>query len=471
VTEAALPRNRARFTLAEIAEATGGAVLGGDGALAIEGVSTDTRALDAGGLFVALRGERFDGHDHVGAAFAKGAKAVLVEASSARPVEGPAVRVASTRRALGALGRAQRRRFGGRLVGVAGSAGKTTTKSAIAAVLERLAPGAVHHAPGNFNNDIGVPLVLLGLAPSQRYAVVEIGTNAPGEVAELTALAEPDLGVLTLIAIEHAEGLGDLDGVEREEAALFAGMSPDGVALGNGDDPRVRRSVEGSPCRERILYGAGADCAVRLVSQSPAGAFGQRLTVEGRFGRVELDVPLPGRAGAYAALAAIAAAEVLGGAPLDGRALEAALSRAGEPGRLIVHELADGTVVLDDAYNANPASVLASVATASEIAARRAARLVLVIGEMRELGALSEREHRRVGDALAESGAARLFAVAGDAALYAEAAARRGMPVDFAETADAALGPLKAGLEPGDVVLVKASRGVRADRIVEGLIH
>jgi UDP-N-acetylmuramoyl-tripeptide--D-alanyl-D-alanine ligase len=471
VTEAALPRNRARFTLAEIAEATGGAVLGGDGALAIEGVSTDTRALDAGGLFVALRGERFDGHDHVGAAFAKGAKAVLVEASSARPVEGPAVRVASTRRALGALGRAQRRRFGGRLVGVAGSAGKTTTKSAIAAVLERLAPGAVHHAPGNFNNDIGVPLVLLGLAPSQRYAVVEIGTNAPGEVAELTALAEPDLGVLTLIAIEHAEGLGDLDGVEREEAALFAGMSPDGVALGNGDDARVRRSVEGSPCRERILYGAGADCAVRLVSQSPAGAFGQRLTVEGRFGRVELDVPLPGRAGAYAALAAIAAAEVLGGAPLDGRALEAALSRAGEPGRLIVHELADGTVVLDDAYNANPASVLASVATASEIAARRAARLVLVIGEMRELGALSEREHRRVGDALAESGAARLFAVAGDAALYAEAAARRGMPVDFAETADAALGPLKAGLEPGDVVLVKASRGVRADRIVEGLIH
>jgi UDP-N-acetylmuramoyl-tripeptide--D-alanyl-D-alanine ligase len=471
VTEAALPRNRARFTLAEIAEATGGAVLGGDGALAIEGVSTDTRALDAGGLFVALRGERFDGHDHVGAAFAKGAKAVLVEASSAPTVQGPAVCVASTRRALGALGRAQRRRFGGRLVGVAGSAGKTTTKSAIAAVLERLAPGAVHHAPGNFNNDIGVPLVLLGLEPSQRYAVVEIGTNAPGEVAELAALAEPDLGVLTLIAIEHAEGLGDLDGVEREEAALFSGMSPDGVAIGNGDDARVRRSVERSPCRERILYGTGADCAVRLVSQAPAGAFGQRLAVEGRLGRVELDVPLPGRAGAYAALAAIASAEVLGGAPLDGGALEAALLRAGEPGRLIVHELADGTVVLDDAYNANPASVLASVATASDIAARRAARLVLVIGEMRELGALSEREHRRVGDALAESGAARLFAVAGDAALYAEAAARRGMPVDFAETADAALEPLKAGLEPGDVVLVKASRGVRADRIVEGLIH
>lgn len=470
MTAAALPQNRARFTLAEVAAATGGAVVGADGALVIEGVSTDTRTLAPGGLFVALRGERFDGHDHVGAAFANGAKAVLVEDSSA-PASGPAVRVPSTRRALGALGRAQRRRFGGRLVGVAGSAGKTTSKSAIASVLEALAPHAVHHAAGNFNNDIGVPLVLLGLEPSHRYAVVEIGTNAPGEVAELTALAEPDVGVLTLIAIEHAEGLGDLDGVEREEAALFDGMSPNGVAVGNGDDPRVRRRVEGSPCRERMLYGTGAHNAIRLISQAPKGAFGQHLSVDARGERVELDVPLLGAAWTYAALAAIATESALTGRTPDGALLEAALARAGEPGRLVVHELADGTVVLDDAYNANPASVLSSVATASDLAARRSARLVLVIGEMRELGALSEREHRRVGDALAASGAARLFAVAGNAALYTEAAARRGIRVDFAETAEAALAPLKAELEPGDVVLVKASRGVRADRIVEGLIH
>jgi UDP-N-acetylmuramoyl-tripeptide--D-alanyl-D-alanine ligase len=469
VTATSLPRNHARFSLAEIAAITGG-VVQGDAALSIEGVSTDTRTLEPGGLFVALRGERFDGHDHVSAALASGARATLVEAASAG-TSGPCVRVTSTRRALGELGRAQRRRFGGRLVGVAGSAGKTTTKSAIAAVLEQLAPGAVHHAPGNFNNDVGVPLVLLGLEASHRYAVVEIGTNAPGEVAELTAFAEPDVGVLTLIAIEHAEGLGDLDGVEREEAALFGGVAPSGVAIGNGDDARVRRSVEASACRERLLYGTSANSAVRLVSQAPAGAFGQRLTVDGRFGRLELDVPLLGRAGVYAALAAITTAEVLTGARLDAGALEVALARAGEPGRLVVHELANGTVVLDDAYNANPASVLASVATASDIAARRSARLVLVIGEMRELGAFSEREHRRVGDALAESGAARLFAVAGDAALYAEAAVRRGIPADFVDTADAALGLLKAGLEPGDVVLVKASRGVRADRIVEGLIH
>lgn len=469
MTAAALPQNRARFTLAEIAAATGGSVLAAGGELEIQGVSTDTRTLEPGGLFVALRGERFDGHDHVAAAFANGARAVLIE-DSAAPA-GPAVVVQSTRRALGALGRAQRRRFAGRLVGVAGSAGKTTTKSAIAAALLELAPGAVHHAPGNFNNEIGVPLVLLGLEPSHSYAVVELGTNAPGEVAALTGLAEPDLGVLTLIALEHAEGLGDLDGVEREEAALFGGMSPDGVAIGNGDDVRVRRLVEGSPCRERILYGTGANCAVRLISQTPAGAFGQRLIVDARFGRVELELPLLGNAGAYAALAAIATAEALSGRALDGDVLGAALSRAGEPGRLAVHELADGTVVLDDAYNANPASVLSSLSTASELAARRSARLVLVIGEMRELGELSEREHRRVGDALAASGAARLFAVAGDAALYAEAAARRGVPAEFVETADAALGALKAQLKAGDVVLVKASRGVRADRIVEGLIH
>jgi UDP-N-acetylmuramoyl-tripeptide--D-alanyl-D-alanine ligase len=182
-------------------------------------------------------------------------------------------------------------------------------------------------------------------------------------------------------------------------------------------------------------------------------------------------VPLLGKAGIYAALAAIAVAEELTGRALDARTLQAALARAGEPGRLRVHELSDGTVVLDDAYNANPASVLSSVAAASELAERRSARLVLVIGEMRELGSLSEREHRRVGDALAESGAARLFAVAGDAIFYAEASARRGIPTDFSETADAALASLRAGIRPGDVVLVKASRGVRADRIVEGLIQ
>jgi UDP-N-acetylmuramoyl-tripeptide--D-alanyl-D-alanine ligase len=470
LTAPALPRNRARFSLAEIATATRGEVLGGDNALLIQGVSTDTRTLEPGGLFIAIRGEHFDGHDHVGAAVAKGATAVLVEHSGPSS-PGPSVCVPSTRRALGALGREQRRRFAGRLVGVAGSAGKTTTKSAIAAVLERLTPGAVHHAPGNFNNDIGVPLVLLGLEPSHSFAVVELGTNAPGEVAALTALAEPDLGVLTLIAIEHAQGLGDLDGVEREEASLFGGMSPDGIAIGNGDDARVRRSVEGGPCRERVFYGTGANCGVRLVSQAPAGAFGQRLSVDARLGRVELELPLLGKAGAYAALAAIATAEVLTGHAVDGAELGVALSRAGEPGRLVVHELADGTVVLDDAYNANPASVLASLSTASDIAARRSARLVLVVGEMRELGALSEREHRRVGDALAASGAARLFAVAGDAALYAEAAGRGGVPADFMETADAALVALKTELKPGDVVLVKASRGVRADRIVEGLIH
>jgi UDP-N-acetylmuramoyl-tripeptide--D-alanyl-D-alanine ligase len=470
VSASALPRNRARFSLAEIAQITSGAAEGAGGELVVEGVSTDSRALSAGGLFVALRGEHFDGHDHVDAAFAAGAAAALVESAAARP-SGPFVRVSSTRRALGALGHAQRRRFGGRLVGVAGSAGKTTTKSAVAAVLESIAPQGVHHAPGNFNNDIGVPLVLLGLEASQRFAVVEIGTNAPGEVATLTALSEPDVGVLTLIAIEHAEGLGDLDGVEQEEATLFQGMSAAGTAIGNGDDPRVRRSVERGVCRERILYGTGEDCAVRLLAQEPAGAFGQKLTVGGRFGRLELEVPLLGKAGIYAALAAIAAAEELTGQALDARALQAALARAGEPGRLRVHELRDGTVVLDDAYNANPASVLSSVAAASELAERRSARLVLVIGEMRELGPLSEREHRRVGDALAESGAARLFAVAGDAIFYAEASARRGIPTDFSETADAALASLRAGIRPGDVVLVKASRGVRADRIVEGLIQ
>lgn len=465
----ALPENQARFTLAEIAQATGGTLPAGAGELAVAGVQTDSRAALAGKLFVALAGERFDGHAFARDAAAQGAVAVLAERDVGE-IGVPVVRAASSLRALGALAGAHRRRFTTQVVGVAGSAGKTTTRSAVGALLELVAPGAVHQTQGNLNNAIGVPLVLLGLEARHRFAVVEIGTNVTGEVAMLTAFAAPDAGVLTLVGVEHSEGLGDLDAIEREEGALFAGLRAGGAAVGNADDPRVLRQLERATAARRVRYGFGPGADVRCVSRAAAGVGRQRVNVRSERGELALELGLLGEAGAYAALAAVGVANALGVELPDAAHVSRALAGAGEPGRLEAHELADGTVVLDDAYNANPASALASLRTAGEVAHDRRARLVLVFGEMRELGALSAQEHARLGEAIATSGAAELIAVSGDARLYLDPAQNAGVSSVFAADADAALAAARARVRPGDVVLVKASRGVRAERVVAGLL-
>lgn len=469
MTAGLLPENSAAFSLSEVVQATGGRLSGGALAGRVAGVVTDSRADVRGKLFVALAGERFDGHAFVEQVARSGAAAVLVEQDIGR-LALPVVRVKSTLAALGELAHAHRRRFPGKIVAIAGSAGKTTTRSAVGALLELFAPGAVHQTRGNLNNRIGVPLVLFGLSAAQRFAVVEIGTNRRGEVETLSRMVAPDVGVLTLIGIEHSEGLGDLDGIEREEGALFEGLSAEGIAIGNGDDARVVRRLNEARVSRRVRYGFGADAEVRGERRGGFGSGRQRLGVVGQGSALELELPLLGEAGAYAALAAIAVAERFSEAALDPRAVSAALARAGEPGRLEAHELADGTLVLDDAYNANPASARASLRTARELAEGRHARLVLVLGEMRELGSFSAREHAGLAPAIAESGAAALIAVSGDARLYVEAARASGIDACFASDAEAALAAARERVRPGDVVLVKASRGVRAERVVHGLI-
>jgi len=467
----ALPENQARFTLGDLARATLGTLSdAGAAAREVVGVSTDSRAALAGKLFVALGGERFDGHAYARAAAEAGAAAVLVE-RDVGALSVPTLRVASTLAALGALAALHRSRFTGTVVAIAGSAGKTTTRSAVGAVLELLAPGRVHQTTGNLNNLIGVPLVLLGLKPEHRFAVVELGTNAVGEVAALTAMTKPDAGVLTLIGLEHTEGLGDLDGIEREEGALFTGLAPGGVAIGNADDPRVRGRLEQAQVARKVRYGCAPGVEVRCVRRTGAGVGRQRVELETARGRLELELSLLGEAGAYAALAAVAVAEAVASEPLDAATVSRALSAAGEPGRLEVHELSDGTVVLDDAYNANPASAVASLRTAREVARDRKARLVLVLGEMRELGAVSAREHASLGREIARSGAAELIAVAGDAALYIDPAKEAGISSVFASDAEGALVLTRARVRAGDVVLVKASRGVHAERVVRGLVE
>ena len=468
---ATLPTNEVVLSLAEVARVTGGELLGTD--LTVRGVSTDSRADLTGKLFVALLGERFDGHDFAEKARAAGASALLVE----REVETtlPVVKVGSTLAALGALGAHRRRRWAGKLVAVAGSAGKTTTRAAISALLEAAEPAAVHYARGNFNNLIGVPLVLLSLGDGERLAVAELGTNQPGEVATLTRMAAPDAAVLTLIGYEHTEGLGNLDGVEAEEGALFAHLAPEGLALGNVDDERVRRQLARAPGR-RIGYGQRVDAEYRfrVLSLSERGSeIEATRTRDGRGVSTRFRTNTLGDAGAYAAVAALAAAEAVLGREISAEILNRAFASAvaSEAGRLCPIELTGGILLLDDTYNSNPESVESSLKTARALADQRGAELVLVLGEMRELGELSPSLHEKVGVAAAAQRPALLLAVSGDARHLCDAAQRAGASSEFVGDAPAAAELLVARLSAPAVVLVKASRGVRAERIVERLVQ
>jgi UDP-N-acetylmuramoyl-tripeptide--D-alanyl-D-alanine ligase len=467
---AALPSNRVQLSLSDIARITGGTLRGKN--LTIRGVSTDSRADLNGTLFVALKGERFDGHDFAEKALEQGASALLVQRDVKSSL--PSVRVASTLNALGALAQHRRERWGGKVVAVAGSAGKTTTRAALSALLEVAAPGAVHYARGNFNNLIGVPLVLLSLRDHERIAVVELGTNRPGEVAALTRMSTPDLGVLTLIGYEHTEGLGDLDGVEAEEGALFTALGATGIAVGNADNERVLRRLLGFAGR-RVSYGqrAEADYRFSVLALSASGSeLELKRQLAGREVTTRFRISALGEAGAYAACAAVASAETLLGCELSDEQLSSAFvsALASEAGRLCPSELTGGILLLDDTYNANPESVESSLRTARQLADQRGVPLVLVLGEMRELGALSPRLHRQVGAAAAAAQPQLLIAVAGDARLLKEAAAERGAVAEFCVDAEQAADVLLAKLEAPAVVLVKASRGVRAEKVVQRLL-
>ncbi len=468
---APLPTNQVELSLGEVARATGGELRGASD-LKIWGVSTDSRADLTGMLFVALVGERFDAHAFVENAHEQGAAALVVERDVTTTL--PTVRVKSTLAALGALGALRRRTWGGKLLAVAGSAGKTTTRAALSALLEAVEPSSVHYARGNFNNLIGVPLVLLSLAARETVAVVELGTNRPGEVEALTRMSAPDLAVLTLIGYEHTEGLGDLDGVEAEEGALFAHLPKNSVALGNADDERVARQLAKAPGR-RLSYGqrAEADYRFRVLAISERGSDLEVVRqVAGRHVTTCFRVSTLGDAGAYAGCAALAAVETLLGRELSAETCNAAFASAvaSEAGRLCPVELAGGILLLDDTYNANPESVASSLKTARQLADHRRADLVLVLGEMRELGELSADLHRRVGEAAAAQKPKLLIAVAGDARLFSEAAAVRGVPSEFVPDSAAAAELLLARLVGPAVVLVKASRGVRAEKVVERLV-
>ncbi len=467
VTDACQPESRPGagpipLTAAEIAAVTGGQL-----ALACErpisGVSVDSRLVRPGNLFVALRGERTDGHRFIGAALGLGAAALLVSeladgnADLARGAASVIV-VPDTLLGLHAVAAAWRRRFSPLVVGVTGSIAKTSTKEAIAAVLA--GRFVTLKSEGNANNEIGLPLTVLRMGPEHEAAVLEMGMYVGGEIAQLAAIARPKIGVVTAVRGVHLSRIGSIEAVERAKGELLEALPADGVAVLNADDPRVVGMGDRTAARA-LTYGFATDADVRAEDVVAAGLDGMRFTLVTPAGRVRTASPALGRHGVHNGLAA-AAVGIAAGLDLD---LIAAGLRGGwhAPHRDQIVR-AGSLTILDDSYNASPASMIAAL----ELLATLPGRHVAVLGEMRELGEAHDRGHREVGAAAA--GLADVVVVVGEgAAGIAAGAASLGEAVVAVPDRDAALAVLREILRPGDAILVKASRGAELESLVESL--
>jgi UDP-N-acetylmuramoyl-tripeptide--D-alanyl-D-alanine ligase len=472
-----IPANAAPVTGWGAAAATGGRVVRGGDDAAI-GITSDSRAARPGCAFVALRGDRHDGHDYLGSAVAAGASLLVVEKGRRAPVEARAVvEVDDTTVAWGDLARAhlrgwRRERPQARVVAITGSAGKTTTKELCAALLRSL--GDCHATAGNLNNRVGVPAVAFGLETRHRSAVFEVGMNQPGEIAALAAIVEPDVAVITNVGVAHAQGVGGTRGdIAREKGDLFASLSPEAVAVTCFDDAAAMAQLQRTRARRALTFGAGAGADYRLASRAHAGVDGAEVRIFRRKdeSEVALRLPVPGEAAALDMAAALAAVEAIAG-PLGAATIADALRRLRlPPGRMHPRSLRSGITVLDDTYNANPQSVRAALRTLAELTNGPSGRRgVVILGEMGELGAIAADEHDALGAAIAGSGARVALSCGGLADLSVAAAARGGVAaVRAADVGEAAA--LAAGLvAAGDVVLVKASRSVGAERVVDALI-
>jgi UDP-N-acetylmuramoyl-tripeptide--D-alanyl-D-alanine ligase len=470
----AIPSNAISLDVLAAAEATGGTVVHrAQPVRRTRGVTTDSRAVVAECGFVALRGERYDGHDYVGKAIEAGAILVLVERGRApRDAWVDVVEVDDALVAWGDLAKAHLRTWRGsradaRVIAITGSAGKTTTKEMAAALLR--VETDVHATAGNLNNRVGVPAVVLGLDPRHRMAVLEMGMSVRGEIASLGAIAEPDVAVVTNVGLAHAGGVGgSIHDIAVEKGALFAALGPAGVAVANADDPLVMGQARDRHDGPTVTFGRAEGADVRLVRRAALGAQGSRVHVHRNGEESAFVLPVPGEAAALDFVAALAAAEAALGASLADRSVSSALRHL-EPaaGRLQPRRLNGGVFVLDDSYNANPASVRAAFDALAEF---QALRRVAILGEMKELGSAAEAEHEKLGEAVVRARIALLVSCGGLADVTARAAARQG--VDVVLTADALEASQVAAdrVRPGDVVLVKASRSVGADRVVERLI-
>ena len=452
------------LTVQDIVRASEGALVAGDLNIPITGVSIDSRTLAVGDAFFAIQGHRLDGHAFLGEATARGAACLVVHTlPDDLPANVPLVLVEDTTRALGKLGAWHRRRFAIPVVAVTGSNGKTTTKELAAGVLGTR--WNVLRPERSFNNQWGLPLTLLQLGPQHQAAVLEIGTNARGEIAALAALAAPTVAVVTTVAAVHVEFLGSLDGVREEKAALVRALPVDGVAVLNADDPRVASMARDTRARV-VTYGRAAAAHVRATGEVGEDERGLSFTLEADGARVPVVLALAGGHNVTNALAAAAAGVALGLPLADvARGLAGVRPVAGR----CVWRQAGPVTILDDTYNASPVSVRAALDTVA--AHRRGRRVVVVLGDMLELGAITDEAHREVGRAVAALPADELVGVGRAMQLAVEAAREAGLAeARHLTTFEDTVAHLLKRLVADDLVLVKGSRGMRMERVVDALV-
>lgn len=448
--------------LAEIAAATGGVVQGADPVGAVTSVVTDGRAATPGALFVALRGERADGHAFVEQALAGGAVAAVVQ----REIAGPHVRVDDTHLALLALASDERRRLRGvRIAAITGANGKTSTKDFAAAVLG--ARHRTHASPGSFNNEIGLPMTLLGAPADVEVIVAEMGARRVGDVTLLCDVARPDVAVLTNVGVAHMEIFGSWERIVEASAEPLAALGPDGTAILNADDAVVR-DLSTRTRASVVTFGLGESADVRAQAVELDREGRASFVVACGDEREPVSLSVPGEHMVSNALAAAACGIAFGiTLPECASALKGARIAAW---RMETFTTGAGAVVVNDAYNANPESMAAALKAARWMA--REGRLAAVLGHMAELGPISAEEHRRLGELIVRVGVDRLITVGEQAEAIARAAIREGqLPGDvssYASTGGAA-DDVRAWVRARDVVLVKGSRVVGLERVAEAL--
>ena len=462
-----------RWTIAQVASVlVARAGVGLDPLARLAGISIDSRSVHPGELFIAIHGPRHDGHDHVAGALERGALAAMVAASKLAQVpdafRAKCIVVDDTFVALKQLARGVREAWGGKIAGVTGSVGKTTTKEILAALLG--ARFCVLKSEGNFNNEYGLPLTLFRLEETHEAAVLEMGMSRRGELSRLAEIARPDVGVVTRVSPAHLEFFSSLDEIALAKRELIEGLNgKDSTAVLNADDPRVVAFGAFAPGRV-LTYGIEQPAFFTAENIEDRGALGTTFDYVSPEGRVRLELALPGRHVIANALASLAAASVWGIGITEARTVLPKLRPPAMRGELL--QFSNGAALINDSYNSSPAALHAMTALLAATPGFR--RRVLAAGEMRELGAASAELHREAGAVAAGTRSIdAIVGVEGDAAQLIEGAAGAGMPRDrlkfFSSSSDAAQF-LEKEFQPGDLLLVKGSRGVKMERIVEALL-